>query len=86
MPKIAWARHLYNAYHSIQMGDDVYDSNGNLLGQNDGFRARPTHKSPGSVCLVHKGKFIWISGDVEKRENGWTVTDTCNVYNSSVTQ
>ena len=23
---------------------------------------------PGSVCLVHRGKFIWISGDVEKRE------------------
>ena len=54
MPKIAWAKHLYNAYHSIKMGDDVYDSNGNLLGQNDGFRARPTYKSPGSVCLVRK--------------------------------
>tara|TARA_B100002019_G_C20945818_1_gene439071 strand:- start:265 stop:525 length:261 start_codon:yes stop_codon:yes gene_type:complete len=86
MPKIAWAKHLYNAYHSIKMGDDVYDSNGNLIGQNDGFRARPTDKSPGSVCLVRKGKFIWISGDVEKRENGWVVTDTCNVYNSNVTQ
>ena len=24
MPKIAWAEHLYNAYHSVQ-GDKVYD-------------------------------------------------------------
>ena len=31
MPKIAWARHLYNAYHSIQKGDKVYDASGNLL-------------------------------------------------------
>tara|TARA_B100000900_G_scaffold151537_1_gene128687 strand:+ start:279 stop:539 length:261 start_codon:yes stop_codon:yes gene_type:complete len=86
MPKIAWAKHLYNAYNSIKSGDNVYDSNGNILGQNDGCFARPTYKSPGSVCLVRKGKFIWISGDVEKRENGWVVTDTCNVYNSDVTQ
>ena len=85
MPKIAWAKQLYNAYHSIKMGDNVYDSNGNLIGQNDGFRARPTDKSPGSVCLVRRGKFIWISGDVEKRENGWVVADTCDVY-GSVTQ
>ena len=33
----------------------------------------------GSVCLVHRGKFIWISGDVEKRENGWTVGEFCDV-------
>ena len=79
MPKVAWARHLYNAYHSVQKGDKVYDASGNLLGENDGCFARPTYKSPGSACLVHRGKFIWISGDLEKREDGWTVTEFCNV-------
>ena len=79
MPKVAWARHLYNAYHSVKLGDKVYDASGNLLGENDGCFARPTYKSPGSACLVHRGKFIWISGDVEKREDGWTVTEFCDV-------
>ena len=37
------------------------------------------NKSPGSACLVNRGKFIWISGDVEKREDGWTITEFCNV-------
>ena len=79
MPKTAWARHLYNAYHSVKNGDKVYDASGNLLGQNDGCFARPTYKSPGSACLVHRGKFIWITGDVEKRQDGWTVTEFCDV-------
>ena len=73
MPKIAWARHLYNAYNSIKTGDDIYDLDNNVLGKADGCYARATHKSPGSVCLVRRGKFIWISGDVEKTENGWKV-------------
>ena len=79
MPKVAWAKHLYNAYNSVKSGDYVYDASGNLLGQNDGCFARPTQNSPGSVCLVRRGKFIWISGDVEKREDGWSVTESCNV-------
>tara|TARA_B100000989_G_scaffold284864_1_gene252070 strand:+ start:554 stop:811 length:258 start_codon:yes stop_codon:yes gene_type:complete len=79
MPKTAWAKHLYNAYNSVKAGDDVYDLSGNIIGRNDGCFARPTDKSPGSVCLVRRGKFIWISGDVEKRKNGWTVTKFCDV-------
>ena len=71
--KIAWAKHLFNAYHSVKTGDSVYDSSGNLLGKADGCYARPTDKTPGSVCLVSKGKFIWVSGYVEKRENGWKI-------------
>ena len=71
--KIAWAKHLYNAYNSVKTGDSVYDSSGNLVGKADGCYARPTYKSPGSVCLVSKGKFIWLSGNVEKRENGWKI-------------
>ena len=51
MPKVAWARHLYNAYHSVQKGDKVYDASGNLLGENDGCFARPTYKSPGEVLV-----------------------------------
>ena len=27
-----------------------------------------TNQSPGSVCLIRKGKFIWVSGDVEKEK------------------
>ena len=50
--KIAWAKHLYNAYHSVKAGDSVYDSSGNLLGKADGCYARPTYKSPGSVCCL----------------------------------
>ena len=44
--KIAWAKHVYNAYHSVKAGDSVYDSSGNLLGIADGCYARPTYKSP----------------------------------------
>ena len=79
MPKIAWARNVYNAYHNIEPGEEVYRQNGALLGTSDGFKARPTHKSPGSVCLMRKGKFIWISGDVEKNNNKWYVTQSCNI-------
>ena len=77
--KIAWAKHLYNAYHSVKAGDRVYDSSGNLLGKADGCYARPTYKSPGSVCLIRKGKFIWVSGNVEKRENDWKIQENTSV-------
>ena len=76
--KIAWAKHLYNAYNSVKVGDSVYDSSGNLLGKADGCYARPTYKSPGSVCLVSKGKYIWVSGNVEKRENDWKLEENQN--------
>ena len=26
MPKVAWARHLYNAYNSVKSEDKVYDA------------------------------------------------------------
>lgn len=77
--KIAWAKHLYNAYHSVKAGDSVYDSSNNLLGKADGCYARPTYKSPGSVCLISKGKFIWVSGNVEKRENDWKIQENTSV-------
>ena len=31
MPKIAWARQLFNAYHHVKKNDKVYDSNGKRL-------------------------------------------------------
>ena len=37
--KIAWAKHLYNAYNSVKKGDSVYDSKGDLLGVSDGCYA-----------------------------------------------
>lgn len=73
--KIAWAKHVYNAYNSVKKGDSVYDSKGDLLGVSDGCYARPTNQSPGSVCLIRKGKYVWVSGDVEKRENGWKIEE-----------
>ena len=77
--KTAWAKHLYNAYHSVKAGDSVYDSKGDLLGVADGVYARPTRYSPGSVCLIRNGKFVWIEGDVEKRENGWKIEENQNI-------
>mgnify|MGYP001197331825 CR=1 FL=1 len=71
MVKVAWAKHLFNAYNSIKKGDKVYDTDNKLLGESDGVYGKPTYKSCGSVCLVRKGKFIWISGDVEKTDKGW---------------
>ena len=44
--------------------------NNNLLGIADGGYARCTQHSPGTVFLGGK-KFV--SGDVEKVENGWKV-------------
>ena len=77
--KIAWAKHLYNAYNTIKAGDSVYDTNNNLLGKADGCYARPTDKSPGSVCLVRNEKFIWVSGYVEKKEKNWEVQQDTNI-------
>ena len=75
MPKIAWARNIYNAYNCIKNGEKVYSKQGELLGISDGTYARATYKSPGSVCLVKIGKFIWISGNVERKNNEWYLTD-----------
>jgi len=73
--KIAWAKHLYNAYNSVNTGENVYDSTGNLLGRADGCYTRPTDKSIGQVCLIRNGKYVWISGNVEKKENGWELQE-----------
>ena len=71
MPKIAWAKQLYNAYNHIKKGEKVYDKDGNLMGVADGCYTRCTATSPGSVCLGGK-KFI--SGNVEKCCDGkWKV-------------
>ena len=78
--KVAWAKHLYNAYNSIKAGDSVYDTNEDLLGKADGCYTRPTAKSPGCVCLVRKGKFIWICGDVEKHRDKWKVQEDTNIH------
>ena len=50
-----------------------------IVGKADGCYARPTYKSPGSVCLISKGKFIWVSGNVEKRENDWKIQENTSV-------
>jgi hypothetical protein len=73
--KIAWAKHLYNAYNSVSTGENVYDRSGNLLGTSDGCYTRPNDKSAGQVCLIRNGKYVWISGNVEKKENGWELKE-----------
>lgn len=49
MPKVAWAKKLYNAYNHIKKGDRVYDYNNNLVGTADGWRLRATDKHPGTI-------------------------------------
>ena len=68
MPKIAWARQLFNAYNHVKKNDKVYDNNGKLIGVADGGYARCTATSPGTVFLGGKKS---VSGDVEKYQDGW---------------
>lgn len=76
MPKIAWAKNLYNAYNNVKKGDTVYDKNENIIGTADGCYARCTATNPGSVCLIKDKKFVWISGDVEKKcEKKWILQE-----------
>jgi hypothetical protein len=73
MPKIAWAKRLYNAYNNVEKGDKVYDSNNVLVGVANGCYGRATYKSPGTVLLgVDKA----VSGDVEKITNNcWKIVN-----------
>ena len=71
MPKIAWAKKLYSAYHSINKNEKVLDSDMNYLGRANGYKARCTATSPGSVQLDNNS---WISGDVEKKDDYWILT------------
>ena len=81
--KLAWAKHLYDAYVNVKKGDSVYDSSGNLLGIADGFYARPTASHPGSVCLIRNGKYIWIGGDLQKENEKWKVDLSTNIYSKN---
>ena len=76
MPKIAWAKKIYNAYNYVNSGDTVYNKDGTLLGKANNYKARCTATSPGSVQLEN-GK--WISGDVEKKNNAWYLTKSCKI-------
>ena len=76
MPKIAWAKNIFNAYHSVKTGDKIYAEDGTLMGKANSYKARCTATSPGSVQLEN-GK--WISGDVEKKNNEWHLTKSCKV-------
>jgi hypothetical protein len=76
MPKIAWAKNIYNAYNHVETGDTVYNYNGTLLSKANNYKARCTATSPGSVQLEN-GK--WITGDVEKKNNCWYLTKSCKV-------
>ena len=68
MPKTAWARQVFNAYNHIKKGEKVYDSNGKVIGEADGWYARCTATSPGTVFL---GGEKSVSRDVEKYQDGW---------------
>ena len=78
MPKLAWAKNICNAYNNVKKGENVYAKDGTFLGKANGVYARCTAKSPGSVQLGDPQKH-WISGDVEKKNNNWYITDNCSV-------
>lgn len=78
MPKIAWAKQLYNAYNHIKKNDKVYTETGEFLGTANGYCARCTATSPGSVQVGDSNGY-WISGDVEKKNNDWYMTSTCKL-------
>ena len=72
MPKIAWARKAFNAYNAIKKGDNVYDTENNLIGVANGVLARATATSDGSVNLTNNK---WVSGKVEKIKTNGETTD-----------
>lgn len=74
MPKIAWAKQVFNAYNSIEDNDKVFTEDNVLIGKATTWRARATVKTPGSVQL---NTGVWISGDVEKLIDGWKITKNC---------
>ena len=70
-----WAepREVKNAYHFINDKQPIYDSNNKLLGSWNGYKARPTYKSCGSIqiSLDNGSGDIWYSGDVMKWGDGY---------------
>lgn len=76
MPKIAWAKQLFNAYNCVEEHDKVFTDEGVLIGSATTWKSRCTQKSPGGVQL---NTGIWISGDLEKMTNGWKVTKNCSI-------
>lgn len=76
MPKIAWAKKLYNAYNCVNINDKIFSEQGVLAGKATTWKAKPTQNSPGSVQL---NTGIWISGDLEKMTDGWKITKNCSI-------
>ena len=76
MPKIAWAKKLYNAYNSIKKDEEVYSTKGIYLGKSNGIASRCTATTPGSIQL-DSGK--WISGDVEKKDGHWILGEKVTI-------
>ena len=77
MPKIAWAKQLYNAYSSVKQGDIIYDKNGAVIGEATGITSKP-NGTPSSYGSVYLTNYKWFSGYVEKLENGWSFTEMEN--------
>jgi len=77
MPKIAWAKQLYNAYSSVKQGDIIYDKNGAVIGEATDITSKP-NGTPSSYGSVYLTNYKWFSGYVEKLENGWSFTEMEN--------
>ena len=77
MPKIAWAKKLYNAYSSVKQGDIIYDKNGAVIGEATDITSKP-NGTPSSYGSVYLTNYKWFSGYVEKLENGWSFTEMEN--------
>ena len=70
-----WAapREVKNAYNFINDKQEIYDCNNKLLGIWNGYKARPTDKSCGSIqiSLADGSGDIWYTGDVTKFGDGY---------------
>ena len=73
MDKWAIPRKVENAYHYINDKKPIYDYDNSLIGKWNGYKARPTYKSCGSIqiSLENGSGDIWYSGEVMKWGDGY---------------
>lgn len=76
MSKIAWSKQTFDAYHYIKKNQKVLLPDGTCIGIANGWAARCTATTPGSIQL---DTGVWISGDVEKENDYWIMTERTTV-------
>ena len=65
-----------NAYNDLPDHVDVYDKDGKFIGVTNGYRARCTAKTNGSVQIRKPtGEEFWYSGKVNPYLGFWKLTE-----------